>query len=750
MFLAALDATPPPRAGGPHPRLLFSEADLPALRARVNEAGSMRHEALELSKRGMDAYVVPVVNNAIEGQGKFGRENMAGAALLWLLTQDSKYLDKAKAILAQQMKAAPAYGATVLFDAQEYYTERSFILSGLALAYDWLYSALSADERKQLHDAIVGLGTEVYLHANTAWWATITTASNFTGNNGTGIGTAGLAVWGEENAAPQWVARATQLLRSYGQSGFDAAGAGNEGVLYGNYGLHNPAIFSHALERAGGPNPLREGNLAHHEEWFAYEVLPGGGALNPMNDARYEELDETYMSWASAHGANPSLAQWIQKQWRKPDVGPPNVDDLSSPSELLFYEEPPASFSPEQQLPLAKFFPGRGLVHVRSGFSDKNDFMAAFEARQTNVGQGVHQQADIGNFVLYAQGARFAIDSGYCNYVDAILAGNANAVRSCETKGHNAVEADGRSQDYLGRGTVRTYASTAAVGDPGALDVAVSDARTAYLLLSPARADRLFLHVRAEGSYPEYLVVSDAFRQDGLLQHDYASYLHTDKANQVATSGGGSAVSARISAPGGAVLSGTWVGAGLGIGVDQFVADYEGAGTHPRVIVSSKSVEYDAIGVLIPAPSGQSAPPVASISATGGVAGKVALDASTSDVVLERTSGDTVTAQGAKAVGAFAWLRLPSSGLPKRYALVEGTRLEVNGQAIASTNGKTGTIVVGAGAVAVSGKDVGAFRVAAGGAPSRVTLNGAVVNVRDCGQGVVVYPATASCTSLAE
>ncbi len=132
-------------------------------------------------------------------------------------------------------------------------------MNGFALAYDWLYNDLTADERQQLQTVVLVLGSEQFIHAMaTSWWATISTGSNFTGNNGASVGMAGLALWGDvPGPLPAlWTARGSQLVRSYLTEGFDVTGAGKEGILYGNYGLRIPTLFAASLERVGAANPL--------------------------------------------------------------------------------------------------------------------------------------------------------------------------------------------------------------------------------------------------------------------------------------------------------------------------------------------------------------------------------------------------------------------------------------------------------------------------------------------------------------
>ena len=431
---------------------------------------------------------------------------------MWLVSQDPAYLDKARAILRSQVAAAPYYGAPPLFDATEYYNQRAHIVAGLALAHDLLHGAVPADELRALEGALLVLGSEQFATRSPCWWGTISTGSNFTGNNGAAVGLAGLSLYGDvPGVVPAlWLARGSQLVRSYAHEGFDETGAGSEGVLYGNYGLRIPSYFAAARMRAGAPSPLADPNVRRQQEWVVYELLPGGGALNPLNDARYSELNETHLTWASTFGADPRLAvALVLDAW---DAGRGEVGEPIAT--VLWHRDVDPAFSPEATLPLAKAFPGRGLVHVRSGWAPE-DLMLSFEARQRDWGEGVHQNQDVNSFTLYADGGRLVTDSGYANWLEKMIYANYEGAKSSTTPAHNYLVADGRSQDFHGKGRLRRFATTAIVGDPGTLDVAVGDARLAYLVNQPARADRYVLHVRADGGAADYVVVGDAFRQNG-------------------------------------------------------------------------------------------------------------------------------------------------------------------------------------------------------------------------------------------
>ena len=428
-------------------------------------------------------------------------------------------------------------------------------------------------------------------------------------------------------------------------------------------------------------------------------MLPGGGAVNPVNDARYYEINPTYTTWAIANGRNSALSRWLFDSFvlRVPGGGA-KVGELIPT--LLWYAPSDPAFDPSQQLPLAEDFADRGLVHVRSGWG-ADDLMASFEARQTDWGEAVHLNQDVGQFTLYSDGAKLVVDSRYANWLSKMAARDPEAARSSESEAHNVVVPDGRSQAFHGKGDLVAFATTASVGHAGSVDVALADARLAWLVNQPTRADRVFLHVRATPGTPDYIVVADRFAAAGGGAHSYTSYLHTDWRN---------AVTVAADDPGSVqVASGELDGVTLAIDVNaslpivtnvgSFTPDdaedwarigLPGRKAQPRIEVSATGAEYDAITVLVPAGPGEAAPAFHRIAASGGIATVVDAGAGVTDTLLLATgAASTVEAAGVRTDALFASVRRGPDGVA-HVTMVQGTYVDVDGvRVMASPSGPT-------------------------------------------------------------
>jgi len=197
------------------------------------------------------------------------------------------------------------------------------------------------------------------------------------------------------------------------EKGHDGQGAFFEGPAYGSASVHNLCPLAFALARGGDRELVEHPALALMVEGLVYEIVPGTGRLNPLNDCG----DAVNVSWLPLVAAEQrqGTAQWV---WRRVqglshDGSPPaGIDWTTAVTRYLLYYDPSvAPVSPDQTgLPRTRHFRQRGLVDVRSGWQ-RDDFFLSFLCDVFPAGG--HRQADRNHFSLHALGESFAIDSGY-------------------------------------------------------------------------------------------------------------------------------------------------------------------------------------------------------------------------------------------------------------------------------------------------------------------------------------------------
>jgi hypothetical protein len=700
-----------------HPWMLFDAGELPAVRERIMGApadsvvgqawAALLATISDPAFTNRDSYLAGLQDPTSR---RWGRDDLLLVAFAWHITGDDAYLDQAKKLLQYAVTLTPDYGAPIEPGVDEYYIQRAHRLNGFALAYDLLHDALAPLDLLQLRLIVEVLARQHLLHANTAWWGLLSAGSNIGGNNAAALGTAALALWHDDPDARVWLLRAEQIVRGYFHEGFDPEGAGIEGILYGNYGMRIPTYLGHALSRAGHDDPFASGGLPGHQPWFAYEVLPGGGAVNPLNDARYYEINPTFTTWQSTHGAQPELSRWLFDNLTRKVPGQTRSVGEVVPT-LLWYEPSDPAFDPADALPLAEEYAELGLVHVRSGWA-VDDLMASFLVRQKDWGEGVHQNHDVGQVTLYSRGAKLITDSRYGNWLEKTTAGNTAAAATSESQAHNLVVADGRTQDFFGKGDLVGFASTAEVGAPGAVDIAAADARLAWLVDQPERADRYFLHVRAQPGTPDYVVVADRFTQgDG--DHTYTSYLHTDWRNDatVDPSDPGTVRIASGEVPGVGLDVDIHAAAPISTRIGSFTPDdaqdwarlgEDGRKANDRVETTSTAPAYETLAVMAPTGVGETSPSVRRVAGEGGIADVIDVGPGTTDTILLATGDATeVSAAGVRTDAPFLAVRRGPEGVAY-IAMAEGTFVEVDGVRLLEVSGGRATVAVHGARVNVS------------------------------------------------
>ena len=246
-----------------------------------------------------------------------------------------------------------------------------------------------------------------------------------------------------------------RAIEAYLFQAYDAAGASFEGPGYAK-SLPYLATTALALRRRGGPDLLTNDRFERIPEYLAYELVPGAGYVNPVNDA--------HVPSGTAAGSLPllgtprgALLPWLVRQL---DLHPARIDTwlgerrlgqpINAPlAETLLYfllwwrDDPPVRTPDQLGYPLARHFRDRGLASLRTGWGPQDWLVSHVCGRQHHAG---HRQGDANHVSFYALGESFLVDAGYGD-----LAAQADTTAPVdrwfgETAAHNCVLVDGASQ----------------------------------------------------------------------------------------------------------------------------------------------------------------------------------------------------------------------------------------------------------------------------------------------------------------
>ncbi|MCB0185175.1 MAG: DUF4962 domain-containing protein, partial [Caldilineaceae bacterium] len=255
---------------------------------------------------------------------------------------------------------------------------------GNSLAYDWLYSRLTSEERQRVRVSL-GQWAQAMYEASTApsyndgwdnWWRKSYVQNHFWTNN-SALGMAGLALLGEDERADVWVAHAkAQLIHVRDLLNAINDGSWHEGIHYQSYGLTMMLPFLVNLRALDGTDLIPHTYLRNYPAWRLYNYLPGttqfilayanfdwswGNAYSPQNLLRF----------AAAEYGDGS-AEWMAQQLDS--AGGRGANVYNTPwhvLEFLYYDATVAA-QPPSDVTQAHLFPDLEAVIWRTGWGEED------------------------------------------------------------------------------------------------------------------------------------------------------------------------------------------------------------------------------------------------------------------------------------------------------------------------------------------------------------------------------------------
>ena len=250
-------------------------------------------------------------------------------------------------------------------------------------------------------------------------------------------------------------AEAIRAVETYLFQTYDAAGASYEGPGYAE-SLSYLTTTALALHRRGGPNLLTHNRFERIPEYLAYEVVPGAGYVNPVNDAHVPSgtMAGSLPLMGTPRGA---ILPWLAGQL---DLHPARIDTwlgenrmgqrlTAPPAEALLYflmwwrDDAPVRSPDQLGYPLARHFAGRGLASLRTGWGPQDWLVSHVCGPNHHAG---HRQGDANHVSFYALGESFLVDAGYGGLATQVDTTARVDRWFGETTAHNCVLIDGAHQ----------------------------------------------------------------------------------------------------------------------------------------------------------------------------------------------------------------------------------------------------------------------------------------------------------------
>ncbi len=406
-------------APGPHPYLFFSRDELAALLEKTKQApaaGMWQHikaEADELAGGDPSEWTA-------EGSHWENSRRLRTLAFVYALTGQEVYARRAvtalEALLADTGWLMPQAEALVTAEAT----------CSLALAYDWMYDALTEAQREQIREAVINHGIKPMLAAidQGEWW-THWYRCNWGGVILGQVGVAALSLLGEEPQAADW-ARLFQLKTWHYPQALDREGGWGESGSYGTYIWFRAVLYADALQRVtkGQVNLFQNAKLPRLAQWFINIMEPDERSFIPFSNCGQGTDGTAPILYRLAREYRDGYAQWFAQ----------TITERSGSGDIFSFLwcDPALEARDPSGLPLDKLFPDISWAVVRSRWHDPQATLFALKGGQKDWD---HHHHDTNSFVLYAYGRPLLVDLLY-----------PHQVWGCQTEAHNTIMVNGKEQ----------------------------------------------------------------------------------------------------------------------------------------------------------------------------------------------------------------------------------------------------------------------------------------------------------------
>jgi hypothetical protein len=231
-----------------HPSLFFGASDVPALRqaAQTTHASIASHITALLDAHLND----PTPSPGEYDDYRFLGNQVAVWAFGYQLTGNTQYAAIARSqLLTYASWSSWDNGEIASLGGPDLNT--AHMLLGNAVAYDWIYETLSANDRATIATRIGVEAQKVATYLPDAWWID-QYLQNHNWIDTAGLGMAALALQGEDARAAGWLSLVqTDLDNLKATIGQIPDGSWHEGLPYEGYGLSMALPFWQAMRRAG-------------------------------------------------------------------------------------------------------------------------------------------------------------------------------------------------------------------------------------------------------------------------------------------------------------------------------------------------------------------------------------------------------------------------------------------------------------------------------------------------------------------
>jgi len=392
-----------------HPRLLWLAGEEVTVREgmRSNAELSRIHEAI-LAECGK-ILTKSLLERKLIGRRLLDVSREAVKRLLylsyaWRMEQDARYLQRAEQELLRVCSFSD-WNPSHFLDVAE-------MTTAVAIAYDWLYPALSPETRNMVRLAIRYKGIEPSLDGRYNNWLKTNTNWNQVCNAGMALGA--MAIFEDDPAnAKRIIVRSVQSV-PLAMAEYEPDGSYPEGYGYWGYGTSYNVLLISALERAFGSDfELSKGRgFARTGEYMMHMTGPTGLSFN-FSDSGAKGSLNLVLAWFAARYNNPLLSSVNEPYFAKASSIASDRMLALLPLWALLTSKTGAGNATDSGKVLSWMAQGRTPVAFLRSAWERD---AAYVAIKGGSVATNHAHMDVGAFVMDMGGIRWAMDFGMQDY----------------------------------------------------------------------------------------------------------------------------------------------------------------------------------------------------------------------------------------------------------------------------------------------------------------------------------------------
>lgn len=502
---------------GQHPRLLWTAADLPGLKARAAGPSKAYFEQL---LQYLPSSVAPAseqwVGDATDAQRQ-GFWRAPTLALHYAVTGSPESLKQGTAML-QAFMAAPHWESGTEQDSGMGAANIDF---GAALLYDALYDGLAPEWREEVRQRLLLQARRLYYGGHLMKNPGIHYWQNDPQNNHrwhrlAGLTATALACYEENDPKCQWILQETANELKYVNDWLPADGTFHDSPSYMIFGTVYCVVAMDMADRCLGTQYLKNPFFAANARFRLHTLLPGFQDSFRYGDGSGLAFFNNYFLRATAVSREADAQAGLLAFYAANNSG----NAYGWPALLWF--DPTLTGGALDKVPRQALYPDLGIVSLRDGWAREN--VAAFfkcgpyggyqlnRFRNQNGFSYInvaHDHPDANEFELYCGGEVVATDDSY--------------PQPKWTRAHNTILVNGKGQLQEGQGFTQPFRS-----GPGATAATADMTKVANLITWKTTPELTVGEGEAAGLYPgltrfrrsfiwatgKYVLVLDDIRAD--------------------------------------------------------------------------------------------------------------------------------------------------------------------------------------------------------------------------------------------